>query len=79
MSFVKIEKRVIFSSEGKNIIAQDRWLEDMHMEHFYHLLKSCSDYRPVSTFNVIFLIQYYLCQKVKNIYRFYIVLILIYI
>jgi len=36
MSSIKIEKRVIFSSEGKNVIAQGRWLED-----FYHLLKSC--------------------------------------
>jgi len=50
MSSIKIEKRVMFSSEGKNIIVQGRWLEDMHIEHFYHLLKNCSDYRPVSTF-----------------------------
>jgi len=49
MSSIKIDKRVL-SSEGKNIIAQGRWLEDIHMKYFYHLLKSCSDYRPVSTF-----------------------------
>ena len=44
---MSIEAKVTI--EGKNIIAQGRWLEDMHIEHFYHLLKSCSDYRPVST------------------------------
>jgi len=53
MSSIKINKRVL-SSEEKNIIAQGRWLEDIHMEHFYHLLKSCSDYRPVSTFQCYF-------------------------
>jgi len=49
MSSIKIDKRML-SSEGKNIIAQGRWLEDIHMEHFYHLLKSCSDCRTVSIF-----------------------------
>jgi len=43
-------KNRVLSLEGKNIIAQGKWLEDIHMEHFYHLLKSCSDYRSVSTF-----------------------------
>jgi len=75
MSCIKTDKRVL-SSEGKNIIAQGRWLEDIHMEHFYHLLKSYSDYRPVSTF------QCYIFDIIPSISeskKFYIVLILIYI
>ncbi|XP_036140366.1 uncharacterized protein LOC118644831 [Monomorium pharaonis] len=42
-------KQVMLSLQEENIIVQGGWLEDMHMEHFNHLLKSNSSYKPVST------------------------------
>ena len=46
---IKTKEQVTLSSEEKSIIVQGGWLEDMHMEHFNHLLKSNSSYKPVST------------------------------
>ena len=52
---IKIENKIILSSEQKHIIAQGEWLNDTHMEHFNHLLRNCSDYRPVETWQLYFL------------------------
>jgi len=40
------------SSEQKSIIAQGKWLNDLHMDHFNDFLKTYSDYRPVETWRI---------------------------
>ena len=40
------------SLEQKSIIAEGRWLNDLHMDHFNYILKSCLDFRPVGTYLV---------------------------
>jgi len=36
----------------KNIIVHGNWLTDVHIEHFHHLLRNCSEYTPVETWRI---------------------------
>ncbi|XP_066596565.1 putative uncharacterized protein DDB_G0282499 [Prorops nasuta] len=36
-------------ARNEEIIKNGQWLEDEHMNHFFHILKSCSNYNPQST------------------------------
>lgn len=47
--FVQLKKDIVLMPAEKDIIIRGEWLTDVHMDHFIHLLRSCSDYRPVET------------------------------
>jgi len=49
---LKTKTHIVMLHKEKNIIIRGEWLTDVHMDHFNHLLKNCSDYRPVETWRI---------------------------
>jgi len=43
---------ITLTCADKNIIVDGEWLTDVHIEHFYHLLRNCSEYTPVETWRI---------------------------
>jgi len=43
------KKDITLICADKNIIVGGEWLTDVHIEHFHHLLRNCSEYTPVET------------------------------
>jgi len=46
------KKDITLTCADKNIIVGGEWLTDVHIEHFHHLLRNCSEYTPVETWRI---------------------------
>jgi len=53
MSANKISDNIRFlNTDAMKIIFENKWLQDIHIDHFGLLLKSCSEYRPRETWRI---------------------------
>jgi len=47
-----MKKHITLMPTDRNVIVNGEWLTDIHMEHFQHLLRNCSEYTFVETWRI---------------------------
>jgi len=49
---MSVKRKDILISVNRDIIAQGKWLTDLHIEYFQNFLRNCSEYTPVETWRI---------------------------